>query len=300
MKDNFEIKQELNEEQFINQYKPSDYERPSVTVDTLVFTVVNKPNEDIRKLDEKELKILLIKRNNHPFLGSWSFPGGFVQIDESLDDAVDRMINEEANMSNIYFEQLYTYGNINRDPRMRVLSVAYMALIPNENLKPMVGKDANDIQWFTVKREYLESDKENELKWLLKLNSEDNKVKITYEVTERTLRRGVTTEKEVIVNKNSLSEEKLAFDHYKILVDALNRLKNKVEYTPIAFNLVGEFFTRAEIQSIYELLLDRDFTRIELWRKIKDMVIETDFTTKEKGHRPSKFYRFNKEYTPEI
>lgn len=290
----------LTEEQFLSQYNLNDYERPSVTVDTLVFTVTNKVNEDIRKLDEKELKILLIKRNAHPFLGSWAFPGGFVQIDESLDDAVDRMIREEANMSNIYFEQLYTYGDIGRDPRTRVLSVAHMALIPNKNLKPKVGRDADDIRWFSIKRENVDCDKENESKWLLKLTSEDEEINISYEVTEKCIRRGVTELKEVVVNPQALTQEKLAFDHYRILVDALNRLKNKIEYTPIAFNLVGEYFTRAEIQSIYELILDRKFTRMELWRKIKDMVVETDLVSKEKGHRPSKYYKFNPDWSPKF
>lgn len=290
----------ITEEQFLKEYNINDYKRPSITVDTLVFTVTNKINEDIRKLDEKELKILLIKRKSHPFLGSWALPGGFVQIDESLDDAVARMLEEETNISNIYFEQLYTYGDVYRDPRTRVLSVAHMALIPSENLKPKIGRDIEDIKWFSIKRENIASNKENESKWIIKLTSEDCKTEISYEVTEKCIKRGVTEQKEIIVNSQSLTEEKLAFDHYKILVDAINRIKNKIEYTPIAFNLVGEYFTRAEIQSIYELILDRKFTRMEIWRKIKDMVIETELISKEKGHRPSKYYKFNPDWSPKI
>ncbi len=290
----------ITEEQFLKEYNIDDYERPSVTVDTLVFTVTNKVNEDIRKLDEKELKILLIKRNSHPFLGSWAFPGGFVQIDESLDDAVARMIREEANISNIYFEQLYTYGDIDRDPRTRVLSIAHMALIPSENLKPKIGRDIEDIKWFSIKKENIDCEEENESRWILNLTSEDKEIEISYEVTEKCIKRGVTELKEIIVNPQSLTEEKLAFDHYRILVDAMNRLKNKIEYTPIAFNLVGEYFTRAEIQSIYELILDRKFTRMEIWRKIKDMVLETDLISREKGHRPSKYYKFNPDWSPKF
>lgn len=280
-----------SEEEFLKSYEPKDYERPSVTVDTLVFTVTQKPSEDIRKLDKKELKILLIKRKNHPFIGSWAFPGGFVKLTESLDEAVERMIKEEVNMKNIYFEQLYTYGDVKRDPRMRVLSVAYMALIPCENLKPKAGRDAFEVQWFSIKKEKLDEEK-----WLLKLMSDDNKIEITYEVLERKVRRGKALDKEIIVNEKALTDEKLAFDHYKVLVDAVLRLKNKVEYTPIAFNLVGEYFTRSEIQNIYEILLDKTLTRVELWRKIKDMVIETDKISSEKGHRPSKYYRFNEKW----
>lgn len=280
-----------SEEEFLKSYNPKDYDRPSVTVDTLIFTVTEKPSEDIRKLNKKELKILLIKRKNYPFMGSWAFPGGFVKVTESLDEAVERMTKEEVNMKNIYFEQLYTYGDVKRDPRMRVLSVAYMALVPCEKLKPKAGRDALEVQWFSIKKERI-----NNEKWILKLISDDNKTEIIYEVLEKNVRRGKTLDKEVIVNENPLTNEKLAFDHYKVLVDAILRLKNKVEYTPIAFNLIGEYFTRAEIQSIYEILLDKPLTRVELWRKIKDMVIETDKVSNEKGHRPSKYYKFNENF----
>ena len=287
-----EIKNNIqSEEEFLKSYEPKDYDRPSVTVDTLVFTVTQKPSEDIRKLDKKELKVLLIKRKNHPFLGKWAFPGGFVKLNESLDEAAERMIKEEANMSNIYFEQLYTYGDVKRDPRMRVLSVAYMSLVPSENLKPKAGRDASEVQWFTINKEKI-----SEEKWLLKLVSDDNKTEIIYEVIEKQVRRGKALDKEIIVNEKAKTHESLAFDHYKVLVDAISRLKNKVEYTPIAFNLVGEYFTRSEIQNIYEILLDKTLTRVELWRKIKDMVIETDKISSEKGHRPSKYYRFNEKW----
>ena len=88
----------------------------------------------------------------------------------------------------------------------------------------------------------------------------------------------------------------MAFDHSKIVVDALQRLKNKIEYTAIAFNLVDNIFTRSEIKTIYELILNRKLDHTELWRKIKDMVIETDMVSKEKAHRPSKCYKFNPEW----
>ena len=279
-----------SEEEFLQLYKPMDYDRPSVSVDILIFTVTDKPSEDIRKLDKKELKILLIKRKNYPFKGSWAFPGGFVKIDESLDEAVNRMVKEEVNMDNIYFEQLYTYGDVNRDPRMRVLSVAYMALVPSENLVPKAGRDASDVQWFSISKETL-----SEEKHILKLKGENDKINIGYEYDEKKVKRGKAFDTERIVNNKSKTQYNLAFDHNKILIDAISRLKNKVEYTPIAFNLVGEYFTRSEIQSIYEILLDKTMTRVELWRKIKDMVVETDKVSNEKGHRPSKYYKFNEE-----
>ena len=136
----------LTEEQFLKEYSPGDYERPSVTTDILVFTVQNKDVADIRKADKKDLKILLIKRKDHPYIGQWAIPGGFVDIHESLEEAAKRELKEETDLDNIYFEQLATYGDVKRDPRMRVISSAYMALIPSRHLKPKAGDDAEDVQ----------------------------------------------------------------------------------------------------------------------------------------------------------
>ncbi len=282
---------DITEKEFLKGYNPGDYDRVSVTVDTLLFTVTSRVNEDIRKLDEKELKVLLIKRKEHPFKDSWAFPGGFVRQDESLDEAVGRKLEEETNLKDIYFEQLYTYGAVNRDPRMRVISTAYMALIPDQNLKPVPGRDEAEVQWFSISKAPVSDNK-----WHLRLDSEEGNTTILYEVTDEEVKRGVSKETITTVNPKAISKETLAFDHYRILTDALMRMKNKIEYTDLAFNLVGERFTRAEIQSIYELILDRKFTRMELWRKIKDMVIETDAVKSEKGYRPSKYYIFNSDW----
>lgn len=285
----------LTEEQFLKEYSPGDYERPSVTTDILVFTVQNKEVADIRKADKKDLKILLIKRKDHPYIGQWAIPGGFVDIHESLEEAAKRELKEETDLDNIYFEQLATYGDVKRDPRMRVISSAYMALIPSRHLKPKAGDDAEDVQWFSISREDVSST-EKEDSWLLHLCSDDEKVKISYKVIEKHVRRGVSLEIETTVVPQSLTKAALAFDHSKIVVDALQRLKNKIEYTAIAFNLVDNIFTRSEIKTIYELILNRKLDHTELWRKIKDMVIETDMVSKEKAHRPSKCYKFNPEW----
>ncbi len=285
----------LTEEQFLKEYSPGDYERPSVTTDILVFTVQNKEVADIRKADKKDLKILLIKRKDHPYIGQWAIPGGFVDIHESLEEAAKRELKEETDLDNIYFEQLATYGDVKRDSRMRVISSAYMALIPSRHLKPKAGDDAEDVQWFSISREDVSST-EKEDSWLLHLCSDDEKVKISYKVIEKHVRRGVSLEIETTVVPQSLTKAALAFDHSKIVVDALQRLKNKIEYTAIAFNLVDNIFTRSEIKTIYELILNRKLDHTELWRKIKDMVIETDMVSKEKAHRPSKCYKFNPEW----
>lgn len=289
----------LTEEEFLRQYSPGNYERPSVTVDMLLFTVVDKVVEDIRKLNEKELRILLIKRKDHPYIGEWAIPGGFVNINESIEEAAHRELKEETNIDNIYMEQLATFGDVGRDPRMRVISTAYMALVPNKNLNPIAGDDAENVAWFTIRRGEI-TEREQGISFNLILENKEENILISYKIIEKYSYSGVTKTKEVLYTVNKESNNEIAFDHVKIINMALDRLKNKVEYTSIAFNLVDEYFTMADIQSIYEILLNKKFHRMEFMRKTKKMLIETDKVNTDKGHRPAKYYKYNKDWTYEF
>ena len=290
----------LTEEEFLRNYNPGNYERPSVTVDMLLFTIEDTISDDVRKLDKKELKILLIKRKDHPYLGQWALPGGFVNKYESLDTAAYRELREETNIDNVYMEQLATFGdNVvegePRDPRTWVISTAYMALIPNRNLKPIAGDDAQDVDWFTVKKGD-EVETEDGVEVTLILENEEKNAIINYKITEKHSYRGVTKIKEPSYKLDESSTDSIAFDHYKMIDMAIDRLRNKIEYTSIAFNLVNEYFTISELQSIFELILNRKFHRMEFTRKIKNMIVETDMLNSEKGHRPAKYYKYNKDW----
>ena len=114
-----------------------EYPHPAVTVDVVVFTIEND-----------ELKVLLIQRDREPFAGQWAIPGGFIEIDERLSDAAKRELKEETGVSAAYLEQLYTFGHPDRDPRERIITVAYYALIPNDQLSLTAGDDARDAQLF--------------------------------------------------------------------------------------------------------------------------------------------------------
>ena len=116
-----------------------EYPHPAVTTDIVILTVL-----------DGVLKVLLIKRGMDPFKGQWALPGGFVKIDESVDDCAVRELQEEAGISGVYLEQLYTFGNVNRDPRERVISVTYYALIPGDDVELKAGTDATEAQWFDV------------------------------------------------------------------------------------------------------------------------------------------------------
>ena len=117
------------------------FEKLSVTADIVIFTI-----------KENDLKVLLVKRGIEPFKNKWAIPGGFVGINESLEDAAKRELEEETGIKNVYFEQLYTFGDPKRDPRGRVITVTYMALVNSENIKLKSATDVSDAKWFSVSK----------------------------------------------------------------------------------------------------------------------------------------------------
>lgn len=270
-----------------------EYEKPSVTVDSLVYTVVNLENDNYRKLPKKAFKVLLIKRKQNPYKDYWAIPGGFVDIDENLEDAARRELKEETNIDNIYMEQLYTYGDVGRDPRSRVISCCYMSLVDSSNFKVKASDDAKDARWFKIQYKLIREDKKvlengyiNKKTYQLLLEDEEA-LEALIDVTIEVQGRNTKIKREI--NK----VDKIAFDHALAISYGIERLRNKIEYTDIAFNLMPESFTLTELQQVYEVILDKELLKANFRRKIADMVVETNSYTKDKGHRPSKLYRFN-------
>lgn len=293
-KEQLKNRQGLTEEEFLRKYDASIYERPSVTVDMLIFTVMDEEKENYRKLPEKALKLLLIKRGDHPYMGQWALPGGFVTESESIDEAALRELKTETNIDTIYMEQLYTWGDVKRDPRTRVISCSYMALIDNSSFEVKAGDDAEDAMWFDIrcsvfeeKKTLLERGFVYEKLVKLTLSNETDTMEAIVKVIERHEGRAVKVEREIMDSTG------IAFDHAKIIEYAVARLRNKIEYTDIAFNLMPELFTLSELQQVYEVILGKELLAAAFRRKIADMVIETNQFTKDAGHRPSKLYRFN-------
>ena len=272
----------LTEAEYLASYRPGDYPRPSVTVDMIVFAVNSIANANMRKTEEKELQVLLIRRKNHPFMHQWAIPGGFVDIDESIEDAAKRELWEETGIQNLYLEQLYTWGSVHRDPRMRVISTSYMALVNREDIQPKARDDAQAVAWFTVSLEQDTSGTDR----LTFFNQEQN-ITISYDCS---LENGQATFEHA-------AGEQLAFDHVQILHTALIRLRNKIQYTSIAFSLMPEEFTLSALQKVYESILGRKLLKANFRKKVAPMVVETG--NKEVGvkYRPSKYYRYNDGYT---
>lgn len=276
--------------------KREEFFKPSVTVDTIVFTIRDSNVDNYRKLPEKKLQILLVKRAEEPYRDKWSLPGVFVREKEKFEEAVNRCLKEKANIKDIYLEQLYSWGDPERDPRQRVISTSYMGLVDAEDIQIKAGKNVEDIGWFNIKLNTIKETKEGYAK--------TEEIEIILENKESILKSRVRVVKE-LVNGNmiiytQIIQSDLAFDHTKMLIYAIERLKNKVEYTTIAFNLMPEKFTLTKLQQVYEILLDKPLLKANFRRKIADMVIETEEYEENAGHRPSKLYRFNTNFQPHV
>lgn len=288
------------EKEFLKSYDKTIYEKPSVTVDMVLFTVGEKQVDNSkRKNIEKELRILLVKRKDYPFKGYWAMPGGFININDSLSESVSKKLKEETNIGNVYFEQLYTWGDVNRDPRMRVISASYMALVNRNNLKEIKGDRTEDIGWFTVKKELISTKKflpdKLESKYKLVLINTEKDVRLDYLIVENKKIRDFNVEESYSIIEGKNSNEKIAFDHVKIINYALERMQNKVQYSTIAFSLLPELFTLTELQQVYEMILGRELIKSNFRRWITPLVEETDKSKKEGAHRPSRLFRLRKE-----
>lgn len=204
---------------------------PAVTVDGVVFGY-----------DEADLKVLLIQRDQGPYRGKWALPGGFVNMDESLEAAARRELEEETGVTKLYLEQLYTFGEPKRDPRERVISVAYYALVKLADHAVRAASDARNVAWFPV------ADLPN-----------------------------------------------LAFDHEEILEVALRRLKGKIRYEPIGFELLAEKFPLSELQRLYETILEQPLDKRNFRKKILGMglLADTEEIQQDVAHRAARLYRFD-------
>lgn len=194
---------------------------------------------------QEGVSILLIQRKYPPFKNAWAIPGGFILPEETLEDAVRRELREETGIEVNYLEQLYTFGAPNRDPRQRVISIAYVALVKSSQFQQLkASTDAENAQWF-----------------------------------------------------NFRELPPLAFDHKDILDAAIERIRTKIRYQPIGFELLDRKFPFADLEKLYIALLGRDIDRRNFSKKMLALGIldETNEYAKPEGKgRPSKMYQFNK------
>ncbi|MFO0357602.1 MAG: NUDIX hydrolase [Sphingobacteriaceae bacterium] len=207
----------------------------SLTTDCVIFG-----------FDGGELKLLLIEREKDPFKNKWALPGGFVFSEETTEECAKRILLEKAGIKNVFIEQLYTFSEVDRDPRERIISVAYFALVNKHQFELIAGRDTVKAEWFKIS-----------------------------------------------------DLPKLAFDHSKIVKTAFERLKGKVSYQPIGFELLNEKFTLTQLQGLYEAILETSIDKRNFRKKILGMGLLKELNEKEKNvaHKAARFYSFdNKAY----
>ena len=221
------------------------------------------------------MRILLVKRDNYPYKDKWCLPGGFLNPKiETLEECTKRVLKIETNLENIYLEQLYTFDSLNRDSRMRVLSTAFISLVDKNKLTNIINKNA---KWFDIK-EIIE--KQNTIKISL-IN--EKKLTLLFEkvLVEKTFNR---------YNFLSINNSKIAFDHDLVIINGLYRIRNKLSYTDIVFNLMPKYFTLKDLQQVYELILGKKLLDPAFRRIIKNKVKKANKKEQDIGHRPSSLY----------
>ncbi|WP_346905863.1 NUDIX domain-containing protein [Clostridium sp.] len=284
------------EEEFLKKYDENDYKRPSVTNDIIIFTTADMEEDNLRKVPKRGMQVILIKRDDYPYIDKWALPGGFIGIEESLDAGAKRKLKEKTGIDNVYTEQLYTFGDVSRDKRTRVISVGNIALVEKNNIRLKEIDLQKKSGWFWIDKVLISSEKYEEYienKHLLSLKSIDETIIMNYEVIEK-IGRDIFRKKETTYRLLNDSTDELAFDHYKILDYGIDRLRNKVEYTPIAFNLLPRVFTVKELQNVYEAIMGREILNFR--RKMGEMIIETDEKIEGKPFRPAKVFKFNENW----
>ncbi len=209
-----------------------EYERPALATDCVIFG-----------FDGGELKLLLLEREKEPFQNKWALPGGFVFMNETTEESAKRLLLEKAGIKDVFIEQLFTYSDLDRDPRERIVSVAYFALVNKLQYQLIAGRDTVKAEWFEL---------------------------------------------------SGLPE--LAFDHGKIVQDAIQRLKGKVSYQPVGFELLDEKFTLSQLQSLYEAILETPVDKRNFRRKILNMGLLKALDEKEQNvaRKAARFYSFDK------
>ena len=285
------------EKDFLKQYDISQFERPSVATDMAIYSIMQEgANKNYRKLPQKALKVLLIKRGTYPYKDCWALPGGFCQPGEDVHETAKRELYEETNVENAYLSLAGTFGEFGRDPRGWIISNTFLALIDGNSCELRAGTDAWEAKWFAVdlkktevKKISTEDSIDIETLYELKLINEDAVV-LCAKVKEYKQHKNYheTVRYEIVEDDN------FAFDHAKLILHTLLLLRKNVENNlKIVFDLLPELFTLTQLQNAVELVLDKELLMANFRRKIADYVIETDQVIDGAGHRPAKLFKRN-------
>lgn len=233
------------EKEFLDQYTAESFSRPSLAVDVALITIV-----------DKTLQVLMIRRPEHPHRHRWQLPGVFVGLDETLEEAAARSISEKTSADRVFTEQLYTFGQLNRDPRTRVVSVAYYALVEAERIQ---DQDEDQVLGAIT------------VPWK---GEAGGAVRIS----------------------NSGEPMDIAFDHADIVGMVVKRLRGKLDYTPVGYELLPREFTLLDLQMVHETIRGERINKDSFRRRMlaSQELVATGRKQRGVGHRPATLYRMKR------
>jgi 8-oxo-dGTP diphosphatase len=242
-----------DERQFLADYDPANFERPSLAVDVVLVGIRNEA-----------LATVLVRRNEHPQRGRWALPGGFLRMTESLEACAVRVLREKAGVAGVFLEQLYTFGALKRDPRTRIVSVAYYALVPPATFARIRPEDVAHARI--------------EVAW----PGETGGPAALIDDAGRTL--------------------PVAFDHATIVGTAVKRIRGKLDYAPIGYELLAPEFSLLDLQRIHEIALGRSLNKDSFRRRMlaSGQLAPAGRVRDTEAHRPAALYRYQPATVPEV
>lgn len=287
-------------------YDASQFPKASIAVDNVVFSIGEEENENPRKLPDKFLKVLLIRRKEHPYKDWWGLPGGFLRVaprerqgqstqtEETLEEAASRELEEETGLKDAHSELLGVWSKPDRDPRDRVISVSFLMLVQADKQALRAGTDASDVDWFTVGYSELSTanaagtGKNRIMQLTLFQNNRE------FAVGKYRVETNIFSQVPEISAQGAQSG--IAFDHGEIIVRALEQLRSVAEDTAIIFQLAPSVFTLTDLQHMYEAVLQRKLIGPNFRRAVQDFVspveVSAAFKAEPRRHRSPQYFKF--------
>ncbi len=250
----------------------------SVASEMLIFSISDKILDNYRKLSQKNLSVLLIKRDKIPFRYSWCLPGKIIDVDETAYDASQKLMSICTNDSDYYLEQLHTFDSINRDPFIRLISTAHIVLIDKDKININNIKDAS---WFNLN--IIENNNILELQF-------DNGIENFKVVLEKIIKKNNKND----YTYNIIESNCIAYDHSLVIAEGIKYLKDNIN-NDIIFYMMPQLFTLGELQQVYEELLNKKLLDSAFRRSIAAKVKPTSRIKTGEGHRPSRLFEYQKE-----
>lgn len=284
------IKNYRKDNDFFKKYNSQQFDKPYIISNVVIFALDELVNSNYRKIPNKCLKVLLIKNNKN-----WELPTGYIYKNEDIEVSLKKELINKIRYNKIYLDQVNVYGDVNRDQRGRMISIGYMGLVNKISKIPLNENKDKHSKWFELKFNIITDKKEitktgYEKKKVVELVLKSNEVKdelISKIEYIQIMKKGI------LHNDVKVDSINIGYDHSRIIFDIYNYLVYKLERSTLIFDLMPEKFTLMELQKTYEMILNKEYSKVNFQKKIKKYLIKTDDMRVGRGSRPASLYTYN-------